>query len=114
MGLTGSKWTSLILISSILIVFTGFNYYKQSILNFEEKTSNGEWIISTPEMENMDPLMLDKMMKVISKEKLPIDSLIIIRNGQIVKEEYPSSLISQDKKCKLYSATKSITSALIG
>ena len=114
MSLTGSKWSSLILISSILIVVTGFNYYRQSITYFKQKTTGEGWIISTPEMENMNTPMLNEMMNVISEERLPIDSLIIIRNGQIVKEEYPSSLVNQDKKYKLYSATKSITSALIG
>jgi CubicO group peptidase (beta-lactamase class C family) len=111
MNLTGSKWVNLIIIPVTIILITGLNYYNKNTQ--VEDVINNDWSTSTPETENMNPVLLDEMMEVISKESIPIDSVIVVRNGCIVKEEYPSSK-GQDTKRKLWSTTKSITSALIG
>lgn len=112
MNLAGSKWSNLIVIPLLVFLITSLNYYTTN--KQVEETACDVWGISAPEAENMNPALLDEMMEVISEERLPVDSVIIVRNGCIVKEEYPSSSIKPYTKRKLYSATKSITSALIG
>jgi CubicO group peptidase (beta-lactamase class C family) len=110
MAQTSSKLSSLIIIPLVIIVITSFNYFSTNRITQDSK----DWSISTPEAENMSPDLLEKMRENMHEERLPVDSVIIIRNGCIVMEEYPSSSIPSSTKRKLYSATKSITSALIG
>lgn len=73
-----------------------------------------EWINSTPEEQGMDSSQLNELKDYIEKYySRTMDSLIIIRNGYIVFEEYPSGL-NPDTLHALHSVTKSFTSALIG
>ena len=112
MNVNGSKWTCLTLIPILIVLITGINYYINNNTTGDPPTYK-DWSISTPERESMIPSMLDEVVEVISGEGLPVDSVVIVRNGCIVKE-YSSPSANPDKKYKLYSATKSITSALIG
>ena len=73
-----------------------------------------EWLNSTPEEQGMDSSRLNELKDYIGKYYSRImDSIIIVRNGYIVLEEYPSGL-SPDALHILHSVTKSFTSALIG
>jgi len=62
----------------------------------------------------MDSAKLDEMMESIDEMNLAIDSVVVVRNGYIVLEEYPDPNYGPDTLHQLYSATKSFTSALIG
>ncbi|MHA1926048.1 MAG: serine hydrolase domain-containing protein [Candidatus Thorarchaeota archaeon] len=72
------------------------------------------WSTSTPEEQGMDSRMLNEMMDRIDEHDVRIDSLLIVRNGHLVFEEYPSSLYSNDSRHIIHSCTKSYTSALVG
>ncbi len=73
-----------------------------------------EWRISTPETQGMNSTKLNQMIGFIEEQSYVIDSVVVIRNGYIVLEEYPVLDYNQNTRHILYSATKSITSSLIG
>jgi CubicO group peptidase (beta-lactamase class C family) len=73
-----------------------------------------DWLESTPEEQGMDPTKLSEMMEYIDENSLNIESLLIVRNGFLVFEEYPDPTYNKDRKHILFSVTKSFTSALMG
>jgi len=72
-----------------------------------------EWSKTTPEEQGMNSAYLDSMIEFYATNEIQIDSLLVIRNGWIVFEEYPSTFGPNDTH-HLFSCTKSITSTLIG
>ncbi len=72
-----------------------------------------EWRTSTPQEQEMDPARLNQMLAVIERDKVAIDSVIVIRHGYIVLEEYRRGW-SMRRKHMIQSVTKSFTSVLIG
>ncbi len=75
--------------------------------------TNG-WQNATPESQEMDSSYLQAMLDYIDSNNLPIDAVLIVRNGRLVLEEYLSAYFGVDHKHELYSVTKSFSSALIG
>ncbi|MFW9903796.1 MAG: serine hydrolase domain-containing protein [Candidatus Thorarchaeota archaeon] len=73
-----------------------------------------DWINSTPEAQCMNSTLLNQMVDYIYEQEFNLDSIIIVKNGYIVLEEYPSPRYHQTSHHILYSVTKSVTSALIG
>jgi len=74
-----------------------------------------EWRTSTPEVQGMDSALLKQMMDEIKTGNHAIDSVLVVRNGYIVWEEYPNDMLyDRNMPHVLYSVTKSFTSALIG
>jgi len=74
-----------------------------------------DWRTSTPAEQGMDETKLQQMMDSIQAGNHGIDSILIIRNGYIVWEEYPNDILYDSATPHiLYSVTKSVTSALIG
>ena len=78
------------------------------------KEPTTEWQASTPEEQEMDSKKLDTMMDFIGKRGLAIDSVIVVRHGYIVLEEYPNPACSQNRLHEVHSVTKSFISALVG
>lgn len=74
--------------------------------------TNG-WRTSTPEAQGMDSAILNQMMDYFDEEELRMDSVVVVRNGYIVFENYWGNN-NEDKKHECFSVTKSFTSALIG
>ena len=72
-----------------------------------------EWSNTTPEEQGMNPKLLDDMMEYIDNIGLLIDSILVVRNGYLVFEEYPRFYNSETRH-NIHSCTKSFTSALIG
>lgn len=72
-----------------------------------------DWRISMQEDQNMDPEMIQDIKSFIDTEKKLISSLIIIRNGYLVEEEYFGRSDSYSLN-PIYSVTKSIIATLIG
>jgi len=70
--------------------------------------------VSTPEAQYMDPIKLSAMMGYIHQQNHPIDSVLVVRRGRIVMEEYPNPSYGRDDLHPVYSVTKSVLSALIG
>lgn len=61
----------------------------------------------------MDSAPLERMMELIDEHQVPIDSVIVVRNGRIVFEEYRNGY-DEISSHMLQSVTKSFTSTLIG
>jgi len=74
-----------------------------------------EWTCSTPTQQKMDADRLTKLVRLIRKGKeFPdLHSLLIVRNGYLVKEEYFAGY-NANKIHTLQSVSKSFMSALIG
>ncbi len=76
--------------------------------------------LSTPEAEGMDPEPLLAMMAAIEEQNArqgsadTIDSVIVIRHGNVVLEAYPNPSYGATDRHHLFSVTKSITSLLVG
>ena len=72
------------------------------------------WRTSTPEEQDMDSEKLEQMMVYLDGNNLDIHSVVIVRNGYIVWEEYPGFLYDRGMIHIVNSVTKSFVSALIG
>jgi CubicO group peptidase (beta-lactamase class C family) len=73
----------------------------------------GEWPTATPEEQNMDPARLRQMMDLIDEQGFDYHSVLVVRHGRLVFEEYRNGY-GPDTKHHLQSATKSVSSMLIG
>ena len=73
-----------------------------------------EWRTSTPEEQGLSSEKLEEMMGAIQQNYLQIEGVVLIRNGYLVWERYPSPDYNVETRHFLYSVTKSFTSALIG
>jgi CubicO group peptidase (beta-lactamase class C family) len=62
----------------------------------------------------MDASLIDAMHKRIYDDEFWFDSVIVVKNGYIVYEDYPSGNYNENSSHILHSATKSVTSMLIG
>ena len=72
------------------------------------------WRISTPAAQNMTETRLDEMSAYIETEGFAIDSILIVRNGYIVFEQYLNPEHNQNSLHPIFSCTKSVLSALTG
>ena len=73
-----------------------------------------EWQTSPPEEQGMDSETLNQITAYIADNNLAIDSVIVVRHGYIVFEEYPAYLYNEETPHIVHSITKSIVSSLIG
>jgi len=73
-----------------------------------------DWQTSTPEEQGMDSAKLEEMMEFIKEQGLDIDSVVVVRSGYIVLDEYPNREYGREYVHPLYSVKKSVFSALIG
>lgn len=71
------------------------------------------WQISTPEAQGMDGALLHQMMRFVDENQIAVDSALVVRNGAIVFEAYRNGY-GHESRHHLQSATKSVTSALVG
>ena len=72
------------------------------------------WQASTPDEHGMNGTLLEAMKDYVYEEDLWIDSVVVIKNGYIVYEDYPSGDYGLTDLHYVCSVTKSVTSALIG
>jgi len=71
-----------------------------------------DWKVSTPEAQGLDPMLVAEMY-YNAAELETIYSLLVIKNGYLIAEDYFNEG-SVDQKDRLQSVTKSYTSALVG
>ena len=72
------------------------------------------WQTSTPEEQGMDASKLNALPDRIDSLGLAIESVVVVRNGYIVLEDYPRLPYDKDVPHIVHSVTKSFVSALIG
>jgi CubicO group peptidase (beta-lactamase class C family) len=74
------------------------------------------WEVSTPDAEGLDPLRIEELYReVFTEGRHPtVHSLLIIKNGKLVAEAYVRDLAERGRLHDLQSATKSVTSLLLG
>ncbi len=111
----------MLLLSDQVLVSTCYEYKHQSpppSLAFNGLTRDywptEGWQVSTPTAQNMKKTQLDEMSTYIEKEGFAINSILIIRNGYIVFEQYLSPEHNQSSLHSIFSCTKSVLSALTG
>jgi CubicO group peptidase (beta-lactamase class C family) len=75
-----------------------------------------DWITASPASQEVNSQRLQDMTNLIQTGSLRfgIDSLLIIRNGYLIYEAYPSQIYDEDDTHHLFSVTKSFVSTLIG
>ena len=71
------------------------------------------WRYSTPEEQGINSAYLENMKDYINSQNLFIDSVIVVRHGYVILEEYGNPY-QQNNTHYLASVTKSFSSALIG
>jgi len=74
--------------------------------------SRNDWDVSTPEAEGLDPLLVANLYYDAS-ELEKIYSVLVVKNGRLIAEDYFNEG-SVAQKALVQSATKSVTSALVG
>lgn len=114
----------------ILLVFISLlpihHYSLSSIVEFRITDQEPEywpttgWRTSTPEEQGMSSVKLQEMYEYLNSTdylkivQASMRSILIIRNGYLVHENYLSSFYNENISINIYSCTKSVTSALIG
>jgi CubicO group peptidase (beta-lactamase class C family) len=71
------------------------------------------WRSSTPEEQGMDSKLLADMVAEIEERKINVHSLLVVRNGYLVSENYFGSYGPDDKQ-EIQSAVKSFIGTLVG
>jgi CubicO group peptidase (beta-lactamase class C family) len=71
------------------------------------------WNVSTPEEQGMSSSELAAYYTTWSQEQFNLDSLLVIRHGNIVAEAY-GPISDENMTHQMYSATKSVIGALVG
>jgi len=75
------------------------------------------WRTCEPEEVGMDPKKLKELneeIRLLLELQINFQSIVIVKDGYIVAEQYYSDEFAQDDLHRIYSCTKSITSAMIG
>ena len=75
--------------------------------------SDEYWSAITPELVQMDSSVLDNMISDVESNDYRVYSIVIIKNGFLVKEWYQIPY-DKDYLFRVYSVSKSVTSTLIG
>lgn len=75
---------------------------------------NDGWRNRTPEEQGMSSAILNDMMALIEEEEYPIHSVLIIKNGYAVFEQYPSPYYNNITLHSQHSVSKSVVSILLG
>jgi CubicO group peptidase (beta-lactamase class C family) len=117
-------------IGFLLLLFCGFgceNYDDDPIFPAADFISEGEyqgsywptdaWRICSPKEVGMDPLKLKELneeVRNLLEIQVGIHSILIVRKGYIVAEQYYSEEYGPGDQHRIHSCTKSITSALLG
>ena len=76
-----------------------------------------EWRSCAPDEVGMDPKKLKELneeIRLLLEMNIEIHSIVIIKDGYIVAEQYYSDEYGQHDLHRIYSCTKSLTSALLG
>lgn len=109
------QWFFLPFISVILILLImagcGSCKWNLDLIDYSP-LSGGDWNVSTPEEQGLDPMLLSELYFNAAKLET-LYGLLVIKNGSLIAEKYFNEG-SIDQLSGRQSATKSFTSALVG
>lgn len=90
--------------------------FKRPYSGFEPQPIEDEWLISTPENENIDRAKLEQAFQLLHSDQrfLMARSMIVVRNGNLVAEAYPNDNNDRDQFLNIQSCTKTFTSIMMG
>lgn len=81
----------------------------------EQYWPTDEWKVSSPESQGMDSEILVEMFEHIETDDIgELFGLVVVRNGHIVLESYPSNIYGADDIFNVRSVTKSLLGAVTG
>lgn len=105
-------------LGSFIIIISIFLVKVNSIQSFGEESRDywptDSWKISTPTAQNMSMKQLETMKKYIKDNNFAIDTILIVKNGYIVFEEYFNPKYNETTPHPIFSCTKSVISTFIG
>jgi CubicO group peptidase (beta-lactamase class C family) len=106
----------LVVMSALVAItlFTGCGNKGTAIAPEQRYWPTAGWQTSAPEEQDVDAAKLNEAMDSLTRQSLPIDSLLVVRHGYIVYENYPRLIYDAETSHPAYSITKSFMSALIG
>lgn len=78
-----------------------------------QAASGFEWQYSTPEEQGIDSAQIARMLAQIQRERIAIQSFLLVRHGKIVAEAYGYPYTANARHV-MYSTSKSFTSTLVG
>jgi hypothetical protein len=85
-----------VLLSMALLLTTPVRASEDNIVSQENQIRDywptDGWRYSTPEEQGMDNDTLTEMMDLIEEQEYPIHSVLVIKNGYAVFEEYPHDM----------------------
>jgi CubicO group peptidase (beta-lactamase class C family) len=87
----------------------------QSTLTVERAMAwpDATWRVSTPEEQGVSSETLVRMLKLVQESQFNVHSVLIVRNGYLIAEAHVAPY-GPDTRHAMYSATKSVTSAVLG
>jgi CubicO group peptidase (beta-lactamase class C family) len=90
--------------------------FKQEYSGFEPTVINDDWLISSPEGEDIDRATLEKAFRLLHDDNRfkMARSFLVVKNGKLIAEAYPHDAADRDKFANIQSCTKSFTSILLG
>ncbi len=72
------------------------------------------WRTSTPEEQQMDSAELNKMLEFIGTSGRGVDSVLVVRHGYVVFEQYRNPLYDSQMSHIIHSITKSVVTTIVG
>jgi CubicO group peptidase (beta-lactamase class C family) len=120
------KGNLLLILLVLLILFTNNNYSSFTFGKSNIRSQNPAywptegWRISTPEDHGVSSVKLQEMYEYLNSTwelgilQIAIRSLLIVRNGYLIHEDYFSTFGKENTSGNIFSCTKSVTSTLIG
>lgn len=102
----------LIIFSNPLTVNT--NVLNDNHISTSQQWPTTEWGFSTPEDQGMNSTFFKLMDEAIVEREYALHGLVVVRNGYIIHESYPDWRYTEDTRHRIFSATKSVGSILIG
>ncbi len=94
-----------------LLLITLISFSNAYSFSTQQKASDG-LKVSTPEEQGVDGNLLSEMSYFLKKSR-KINSVLILKNGYLLFEEYYGGFNEKSNQC-IWSCTKTITSAMIG
>jgi len=103
--MSNTRFLPIILLLMAIIIFPVDGQSIAQTETIRDYWPTDEWQTSTPEEQGMKSAILNELMTKIDEDLIAIDSLLIVKNGYMVLEEYPGSIYDQDNRHIIHFST---------